>query len=214
MKRLALASIAIGLFAPPALVEGAPLRFGVEARAGVVDFTRARNSMKAVFDGSSAPTFGLGVRADFARYFFARLGGSYLKMDGERVFVRDATSPVFKLGHPLEMTLMPAYLDLAFKFQPKARLQPYLGLGAGGVRYKETSDVAGEAIETSATHFSARVVGGATWSIGRRFLVGIEAAYTTTPDALTGDVAKSVAAVYDETDLGGLSGVATITWRP
>jgi hypothetical protein len=211
MKILGLAA---ALLAIPALASAAPIRVGVEARAGYVDFTRAKDSMTAVFDSSGAPAFGLAVRADVARRFFARLGASHLKKDGERVFVLDATSPVFKLGHPLELTLMPAYLDLAFNFRPRAQLQPYLGLGAGVLRYEETSTVAGQTIETSATHFSARIIGGATWSLGRRFLIGLEAAYTSTPDALASTAAQSVAAIYDEKDLGGFSGAATVTWRP
>jgi opacity protein-like surface antigen len=214
MKKTRATLCAAALLTAPVLAPAAPIRFGIEARAGYVDFTRAKDSTKALFDSSGAPTFGLGVRADVARQFFARLGASHLEKDGERVFVLDPASPVFKLGHPIEMTLTPIYLDLGFKFRPRGTLSPYLGLGAGLVRYKETSEVAGEKSEASATHFSARVIGGATWRVGRRVLVGLEAAYTTTPNALEGTPASSVAAVYGETDLGGLSGVATVTFRP
>jgi opacity protein-like surface antigen len=212
MNRLRSAALAGALALAAGASQAAGVQLGIEARGGYQDFSRAHDSMQAIFDSSGGGTFGLGLRGDVGRHVFLRVGASYLKKDGERVFVADATSPVFKLGHPLELKLIPAYFDAALKLSTSARLQPYLGLGAGAVSYKEKSTVAGLDITNDQTLFSARALAGVTLRQGH-FLFGLEAAYATTPNAF-GDDVRSVARVYDEKDLGGFSGAATLTWRP
>jgi len=206
---VALFAAAIGAAALPAPAA----QLGLEARAGYEDFTNAPRSTDAVFEHRGTPTFGLGVRADLGARWFARLSGSYLKQSGERVFVADADSPVFRLGHPLTLKLIPVFLDAAFRFRTSSRLHPYVGVGVGGVSYQETSTVANVDSSTDRTKACARALAGANWGRGR-VQVGVEASYALMPKTLGADTFSSVSRVYGETDIGGLAGVATLTFRP
>ncbi len=68
----------------------------------------ARNSAKAVFDGSAGgATFGAQARVGIGRSFFVAAGRPLFQKDGERVFVADASSQPFRLGHPLTVRTIP-----------------------------------------------------------------------------------------------------------
>ena len=184
------------------------LDIAIEARAGYLDLTRSSQSATALFETSGSLTLGLGLRADFSR-FFLRASGSIAKWEGERVFVAGPDEDVSPLGHPLELRLTPVYLDFGLRFG-KAALKPHVGLGAGMVSYSEKSTVGGLEMNADRSKGSARLILGATWGRGPLEL-GAEAAYSTIPDAVgIGGVSK----VYDEKDLGGFSAVVTIAFRP
>ena len=183
---------------------------GLELRAGYLDLTNARHSAQAVFGtGSGGPMAGAAVRV-YLGSFFARAGASYFRRTGERVFVTEDRSESFRLGHPLEITLVPAYVDVCHRFSRMGVLEPYLGFGAGGVLFREESDVAGEILTDERRRPSVRTILGFTaGSGGLRF--GAELSYARTPDAIgLGGVSR----VYGEKDLGGATLAATVTWNP
>jgi hypothetical protein len=183
----------------------------LEAHAGYLDLTGARRSAEAVFGGTSGgPLVGVGARAGLGQHLFARLSVEHFQRSGERVFVADASSPVFRLGHPLSLSLTPVYADLGLQAGLDAALRPYAGIGAGAVLYHEESTVGGDTTVDSRTRGSARLFAGAT--VGRGPLrFGAEIAYARTPSTLgLGGVSR----VYGETDLGSASIAANVAFRP
>ncbi|HEX6737695.1 MAG TPA: hypothetical protein VF310_05480, partial [Vicinamibacteria bacterium] len=104
-----------------ALLGAAPAgakEFAVSLEGGWFDMTGARQSAKAVFDSSGGATFGGTVRLSFGRgAWFAGAGTRYFSHDGERVFVADSSSEVFRLGHPLSARVWPVYALVGYRFR-------------------------------------------------------------------------------------------------
>jgi len=200
-------AVATALLAPAARAG----ELALQVQGGYLDLTHAHRSAEAVFGGArGGPLGGAAVRLGLGDSLFVRLGASYFRRTGERVFVADDRAEPFPLGHPLTVEILPAYLDLARRFHTGLGLHPYLGFGVGGVRLREESDVAGEILTDERTRFSTRTVLGVQAGEGALQL-GIELAYARTPGAIgLGGVSK----VYGEKDLGGITGTATLTWRP
>jgi hypothetical protein len=180
----------------------------LEAQGGYFSLNASR-SAAALFGSRGGAILGAGVRAGLGKNLFARLSASHIGRSGERVFVADEHSPVFPLGHPLALRLVPVYLDLALRVSPEARLHPYAGIGAGAVLFHEESTVAGDTQTENRTRPSGRVLAGIVWGVGAVKLGG-EVGYSRTPDAIgVGGVSK----VYGENDVGGLSVMATLIFK-
>ncbi len=210
--RLAVLGIAAAVLVPvPAsaqrLSSGQGFSVGVEG--GYYDMTNASRSAKAIFGaGSGGPLFGLSARLGVGRDFFVQAGGRYFQRNGERVFVADPAGPVFPLGHPMKVRLVPVYAMFGWRISPEARLSPYVALGAGVTSYREESTVAGEAETFSSTKGSVHAAAGADFGTGSlRF--GAELMYTMVPRAI-GEA--GVSKVYGETDVGGLSVVGRVSF--
>ena len=122
----------------------------------------------------------------------------------------DATSPVYRLGHPLSAKILPFYLNFGYRFSRNASLVPYLGLGVGLASYSEESTVAGVKDTNSQTKFGGQVLAGVT--IGKsRVRFGVEATYSRVPNAIgVGGVSK----VYGESDIGGFTVLGKIILAP
>lgn len=179
-----------------------------ELRGGYFDMTNAPRSAEALFATRGGPLVGAAVRVDLSEGLFTRLGVSYFRQTGERVFADG--DDVFRLGHPLEVRLVPAYLDIARRFFPESTFRPYVGFGVGAVLLQEESDVAGATLSDERRKLSTRALLGATWGRGPLAL-GAELSYSRAPDAIgIGGVSK----IYGENDLGGISAAATLAWRP
>jgi hypothetical protein len=203
-------AVAVACFAFAAGIAGAA-ELTLEGQGAYLELAGARRSAEALFGGTSGgPLVSAGVRAGLSPHVFVRVNASYFSRKGERVFVADETSPVFRLGHPLTLRLTPLYADVGFQTKGETFLRPYVGLGAGAVRVYEESTVGGDTTSASRTRPSARLFAGALLGHGAvRF--GAELAYARTPDAIgLGGVSK----VYGETDLGGPSLAATLLFRP
>ncbi len=182
--------------------------FALDLAGGWQDLTSAKESAKAVFDGSSGgATFGGGLRYSFGSGLF--IGGfvRYFKKDGERVFVSSATGEVFPLGHPLSVKLVPIQGTAGWRFG-NGSLVPYLGGGAGFTSFTEESTVGGVSESASETKFSAHALGGVEFGSGS-FRVAAEAMWTIIPDSIG---VGGVSQVYGETDLGGLSVVGKVVF--
>ena len=169
---------------------------------GYFMMTGASNSAEAVFGGSGGGfTGGAEVTFGLSRSFFVGAGGRFFQKTGERVFVADAESPVFRLGHPLKIRTIPVYGLIGFHFTPDSKFDPYLSTGAGVTFYKEESTVAEITETNSQTKFSGFVALGADYGRGSvRF--GVEANYSFVPGTIG---LGGVSEIYGEKDVGGFA---------
>jgi hypothetical protein len=164
--------------------------------------TGAKDSAKAVFDGSSGGfIFGGAFRVDLGRSFGLSLGARYFSKEGERVFVTDPGGEVFPLGHPLKIRTIPYALVGTYRILPDSRLVPYVGAGVGLTSFKEETTVGGVTESNSSSKFSIHALGGVETS-GGPFRFGLELRWFTAPDSVG---VSGVSALYDEKDVGGFS---------
>jgi opacity protein-like surface antigen len=182
---------------PPAAGAG-ELHFGL--LGGYADMSRAPDSAAAVFNGSTGgASFGAeaGYAFDLGVFFTGAV--HYLKKDGERVFVAQAGGPVFRLGHPLSVRIVPVALTGGYRFLRGSLVSPYVGLGLGLASYREESTVGGIAQSQSESKLESHALAGVV--VGRgRFRLGVEGAYSRIPDTIgIGGVSK----LYGEDDVGG-----------
>jgi Outer membrane protein beta-barrel domain len=201
------------LLAAALVLGGAPraraLDWAVGVEGGYSDMTNASKTAKAIFDGSTgAGTFGGFFHLGFTQSFFAEVHGRYWHKDGERVFVADSSSEVFRLGHPLKVRLMPVYGAIGYRFMPNSRFAPYVTLGLGATSYREESNVAGLIETASSTKFSGHGALGVDYLAGPlRF--GVEVGYSTVPNTI-GE--NGVSKIYNEKDVGGLTVLARLAF--
>jgi opacity protein-like surface antigen len=202
------AGLALALALAP-LASAQDSGFAIDVAGGWQDLTSARDSARAVFDGSSGGfTFGGGARYDLEVGLFVGGFVRHFKKDGERVFVASPGAEVFRLGHPLSLKLIPVHGTLGWRFG-RGSLRPYLGAGAGFTSYEERSTVGGVTESASETKFSAHALGGVEYGAGA-LRVAAEAMWTTVPDSLG---VGGVSQVYGEKDVGGLSLVGKVVFR-
>jgi opacity protein-like surface antigen len=203
-RRTALAAIAV--LAAAAVPAGAG-ELAIEAHAGYLDMT-AGNSTSALFGSTGAGTFGGAVRYTFWRGAFLSAGARTLSKDGERVFVASPNSPVQKLGFPLSIRLTPIVLQAGYRIRDGHLVVPYVAAGLSVMRFREESEVAGEAFDEERT--KTGFLGAAGAEVGRGHVrFGAEVGWSTVPDAIgMGGVSK----VYGEDDLGGLHAVGKLVF--
>jgi opacity protein-like surface antigen len=142
--------------------------------------------------------------------WFVGAGSRYFSHDGERVFVADSSSPVFRLGHPLSAKVIPVYALVGYRFRVGQQLVPYVAAGPGYTAFREESVVADIQEKNEKNVLSGHLAAGAEYGQGTvRF--GAEILYTVAPDSVGfGGVSK----VYGEKDVGGLSFVAKVVFVP
>ena len=188
--------------------------FGISADAGYLDLTNARKSAQAVFDGTAGGFTGGGaLRYSFARGFFLSAGARFFERTGERVFVESATGPVFRLGHPLKVRMVPAYALLGYRLERRRGLPlvPYIALGGGVTSYKEESNIGG-LVEGVVDQTKGAGYGVLGLEYGRGVLrFGVEMMYSTVPNAAG---VGGVADIYGEDDIGGFTAVGKLTLVP
>lgn len=197
---------ALALLALPTLASAGG--FAVDAAVGYQDLTRAKNSAKAVFNGSSGGlTFGGGLRYGLGDHLFVAAWGRYFSKTGERVFVASASSPVFRLGHPLKVRIVPIQGTIGYRFG-LGSLVPYAGIGGGVTSYREESTVGGVTDSSRQNRGSGHALAGLEFGKGS-FRLGAEAMYSLVPKAIgIGGVSK----VYGEDDIGGFSAVGKVVF--
>jgi hypothetical protein len=214
MNRAGLAAaLATGLAFAGGAGPAAAGEFGVSLEGGYFGMTNASNSAKAIFGGSSGGFTGGGsIRYVLVRSLFLGVGGHYFTRDGQRVFLADASSTPFRLGHPLTIREVPVYGMVGWRFTPASRLVPYVALGAGATSLSEKSIVGGieDPPSQSQSKFSGHLIAGVEWghSVVR---FGAEFMYTTVPDTIG---LAGVSKIYGEKDVGGLSVVGKIVVVP
>ena len=204
-RRACLAALVAVLSAPAA---GAGEIF-LTLDGGWHDLTGSKESAKAVFDGASGgPTIGFAGQFGIGESFFVRAGARFFQRDGERVFVASPSAPVFRLGHPLTVRIIPAYALVGYRFLQGAALRPYLGVGGGATSYDEESDVAGEILTSNATKAAGHAVAGLDYGRGA-FRIGGEVMYSIVPNTIG---FAGVSEIYGEDDIGGLTAVLRISF--
>jgi hypothetical protein len=207
MSRLAASVIAAALLLSPI---AASADWAIGAEAGYHDLTSATNSAKAVFGNSGGFTAGGLARVGFGSSWFVAAGGRHFSRKGERVFVPPDKSGVFKLGHPLTLSVVPVYGLIGYRFSPASRFGPYLAIGGGATKVTEKSTVAGITENDNRTKASGNFAGGVEYGLGSIRIAG-ELMYSVVPNSLgLGGVSK----VYGEKDIGGLSIVGRLIFTP
>ncbi len=194
------ASLALALAVVPPVPASAG-RFGVEAQGGYFAMSATR-SAQAVFDGSTGGgTFGGALRYVIQKGFYVAAGARTFSKSGQRVFVPSPAGPVAKLGFPLDIRITPILATVGYRFFEGRAFVPYLGVGGGVTRFRETSDVTGDVREESRGKASYHALFGLEYGAGM-FRLGAEGVFSSVPDGLgVGGVSK----VYGEKDLGGFS---------
>lgn len=192
-----------------AAASAASAQTSVGLDAGYADLTNARRSAQAVFGSSGGVTFGLTARRALGRSAFAGVSARFLRKEGERVFVAEPGAPVFPLGHPLRVQVVPVYATFGWRFSPEAAFAPYVGAGVGVALYRETSTVAGLDLDpVNRTKPAGLLFTGVERGRGRlRF--GLEGSYALAPRTLD---AGGVGDVYDESDAGGFAVVGRVVY--
>ena len=169
---------------------------------GGIHWFAASDTFEAVLGSSSGPIFGGGVEALWNRHLSISFDVSRFQATGERVFVFN--DEVFPLGIETTVNIVPMAVNVAYRLErPRRTLTPFVGGGVNWHRYTETSDFADRRrgrvrhLQRAARARRRGVAGcRATSSVGG---VG---RWISVRDAL-GDEPTSVAAAFDEHDLGG-----------
>ena len=202
-------SAALSLAALAASATLAAAQVSASLDGGYQHLTNARRSAEAVLGSPGGLTFGASFRYPLGRSAFVGATARFFRQEGERAFVAEPSSPVFHLGHPLTVQIVPVYATFGWRFRPDATLVPYAGAGAGVAFYRETSTVAGVELDAvSRTKASGLAFVGAEYGRGRvRF--GLEASYALVPKTLD---AGGVGAVYNESDAGGLAAMGRVVF--
>ncbi len=208
MSRGSLLALTLAFLLGGSLAEAGEVAVSLEG--GYFDMTLARKSAQAVFGGSAGGfTLGGQLRLGIGRSFFVALGGRRFQKEGQRAFAADATSPVFRLGHPLTVRTVPAYGLFGYRFSAGRRLVPYAGLGLGITSYRETSSIAEIPQPTfSASKPSGHVLAGVEWGRGALRL-GMEGMFSTVPSAIG---KQGVSKIYGESNVGGFTVVTRVLY--
>ena len=168
---------------------------------GGLHWFAAADTFEAVLGSSNGPIFGGGVEALWNRRLSISFDVSRFQATGERVFVFN--DEVFPLGIETKVTVLPMAVNVAYRHErPRRALTPFVGGGVNWHRYTETSDFAESGEDVSATYTGFHALGGVEWRASRYISIGGVGRWLTVRDAL-GDEPTSVAAVFDEHDLGG-----------
>jgi len=177
--------------------------FGAQLEGGYFDMTGAKDSAKAVFDGSSGGfIFGGGVRYALSRHFVLAADVRYFSKDGQRVFVAEPGGEVFPLGHPLKIRTLPIALVADYRILPDSRFVPYVGAGVGVTSFKEETTVGGLTDSDSSTKFSIHALAGVELTGKGPLGFAVELRWFTAPNSVG---LAGVSSVYDEKDVGGFS---------
>lgn len=192
----------------PAAASAGELRLAAEG--GYFELSSAKEAARAVFDTAGGPTWGFAVSFG-ARGSgpFGRAGVRRWSRTGERAFAEDARSPVFRLGHPLEVRLVPVYALVGWRLE-LGFFTPYLGVGGGVTSYREESTVAEITTTQSESHGSFRAVLG-TEVLKGPVRLGVEVGWSSVPDALG---AGGISERFGQTNAGGLSVVGRLVFAP
>jgi hypothetical protein len=187
--------------AVPARAQG----FALDGQAGYYSLTSASKSANAVFGSAGGATYGGSLTYAFESGFYLEGGARYFSKTGQRVFLASPSGPVFPLGFPLKMRLVPIFLNIGYRFGGGV-IVPYLAVGGSVTSFHEESTVAGQVFSEDSTKGGGQVLAGLEFGKGHLRLAG-EAAYAFVPNTVG---LQGVSKVYGEKDLGGFSVVGKL----
>jgi opacity protein-like surface antigen len=180
------------------------------AEGGYFKLSSAEEAARAVFRTAGGPVFGLAVSYAAERSGpFARVGVRRWSRSGERAFAADVASPVFRLGHPLEVRILPVYALVGWRLA-LGPVTPYLGAGAGVNGYREESTVA-EITTTDSRRSTAFHLAAGAELLGGPLRFGVELGWSSVPDGLG---AGGISERFGQTNAGGLTLVGRIVFVP
>jgi hypothetical protein len=174
---------------------------------------RAADTFDAVLGSNMGLIFGGGAHVLLPGGFYIEASASRFRRDGERVFIA-GDQEIFPLGIPLQVTLTPLEITGGWRYRHcprpvKGRVAacrpsviPYVGGGFSSYRYEETSDFSMAEDDVDERFSGFHVLGGVEYRATPLLSVGGELAWSTIADAI-GE--GGVAAVFNETDLGGIT---------
>jgi hypothetical protein len=187
--------------AVPARAQG----FALDGQAGYYSLTSASKSANAVFGSAGGATYGGSLTYAFESGFYLEGGARYFSKTGQRVFLASPSGPIFPLGFPLKMRLVPIFLNIGYRFGGGV-IVPYLAVGGSVTSFHEESTVAGQVFSEDSTKGGGQVLAGLEFGKGHLRLAG-EAAYAFVPNTVG---LQGVSKVYGEKDLGGFSVVGKL----
>jgi hypothetical protein len=178
----------------------------IEAHAffdvGATRFT-ATQSFEAVLDSATGIVFGGGGGVVLPQKIFIDGRVSRFQKDGHRVFV--ANGDIFDLGITDRITITPFDITAGYRFgRRRDTVRPYAGGGISWYRYTEADQFATAAEQVTGTFTGFHLLGGAEFHVSKWVGIAGEGAWASVPNAL-GQDPSSVAAGFDETDLGGIT---------
>src|SRR5262249_7386503 len=141
--------------------------------------------------------------------FWLSAGAGTFSKSAPRVFVADASSPAFSLGHPLTARLTPIYATIGYRFRIGDKpFVPYVGAGGGITKYSEESTIAGLTRTESETKAGPHVLAGV--EIGKSGLrFAVEGQYATVPNTIG---VGGISQVYGESNVGGFTALGKVVF--
>jgi hypothetical protein len=208
-RRALLASAALAAVLVAPAVSSAQT-IGIDAEVGYRTFASTQ-SAEAVFESSSGLTWGGSASFTHRRGPFVRVGYRRFSKEGERVFIADASSPVFKLGFPLKMDLSSLDVVLGWRIAlgKKSPFAVYAGAGMEYASYSEESTIAGLVESVDASEIGPQVLGGLEYRRGG-LAIGAEVAYASVNGVLG---LGGVSEIYGEEGVGGVRVVGRVGYR-
>jgi opacity protein-like surface antigen len=160
----------------------------------------ASDSFETILGDTFNTVFGAGGQVVFPNGVFAQASIDRTRSTGTRAFV--SGSQVFTLDIPNQVTVTPILVTGGYRTATSGRVAPYFGGGVGWYSLEESSPTLPATEPISSRHTGYHVLGGAEFALSRWIWIAGEAQWATVPKAL-GDT--GISAVFDETDLGGIS---------
>lgn len=178
--------------------------FVIFAEGGYKYFMGAEDTFNALYESSGGLLLGGGIKYTLPSglYFAGEL--QFSSFSGEKVWV-SSTGTVIKTGTSEDMTLMPLLVSIGYYFTLEGSVRPYAGLGGGFYILSTTTEGADESNDENGFGFFALF--GIDFPLSDTFKIGIEGRYEMVPDIIG---AAGVPAVFEENDLGGISGLVKI----
>jgi hypothetical protein len=203
VKPTVLLLIGLALAAPaPAVAQDAP-SLSIRPFVMATDQSFAAiDTFDAAFGKTYFPFFGGGVQVLVHDRFFAEIGASRFRQNGERAY--RSGGKVFKLGIPLTATITPFEITGGYRFRlrQQPRVRPYVAAGLGVYGYQETSTFAEPGEDVDTRHSGFVLNGGAEVRLHRWVGLAADVQYSHVP-GIFGQAGVSQQA--GESDLGGVA---------
>lgn len=201
MKTAVLLFVGLALAAPSAAQDAPALSIRPFVLATEQSFA-ASDTFDAAFGRTRLPFFGGGVQVVVRDRFFADLGASRFRQNGERAY--RSGGKVFTLGIPLTATITAFEVTGGYRFRLRRlpRVRPYVAGGFGSYGYQETSTFAETGEDVDTRHSGVVLNGGAELRLHRWIGLAADVQYSHVPGILgQGGLSQQ----SGETDLGGMA---------
>jgi opacity protein-like surface antigen len=199
---VSIAVCAVLAFAAPGRAEAGDWMLSLDG--GLRSMSGSADTQKAIFGDWFGPGFGAGVFHDRGRHWRFGVEGRVVDRHGERAIAADRNSEAYRLGHPLDFTMIEGVASISWRFERRGSWTPYAGVGGGAVSFKERSRIAGLEERASGSTALFELRAGAERGRGR-FRYGLEGGVTFAPNAIG---VGGISQIYEESDIGGVFVVA------